>query len=87
MTDPREKTSPVGRVPTKEGMTMDLLTTNRITLATRLSNRIHMWLDCRDKRGKVLKMLKEAREDWLTDDEELFVDQMIHIIECYEEPK
>jgi hypothetical protein len=68
------------------GMTMDLLTTYRITLANSLNNRIHTWLDCRDKRGKVLKMLKQAREDWLTDDEELLVDQMIHIIECYEEP-
>ena len=65
---------------------MDLLTTYRITLANSLNNRIHTWLDCRDKRGKVLKMLKQAREDWLTDDEELLVDQMIHIIECYEEP-
>jgi hypothetical protein len=69
-----------------EGKTMALKTTDRITLATRLNDRLHTWLDCRAKRGKVLKMLKEAREDWLTDDEELFVDQMIHIIECYEEP-
>ena len=59
---------------------------DNIQFITEAWDNMHNWMDNPKKRKAAIKMLKEFKsmthnQYWLTDDEELFIDQLTHTIE------
>lgn len=66
-------------------MTSFIISDN-VQFVTEVWDNMHNWMDNPKKRKAAIKMLKEFKsithnQYWLTDDEELFIDQLTHTIE------
>lgn len=59
---------------------------DNVQFVSEVWDNMHNWMDNPKKRKAAIKMLKEFKsmthnQYWLTDDEELFIDQLTHTIE------
>jgi hypothetical protein len=59
---------------------------DNVQFVSEVWDNMHNWMDNPKKRKAAIKMLKEFKsmthnQYWLTDDEELFIDQISHMIE------
>ncbi len=66
-------------------MTSFIISDN-VQFVSEVWDNMHNWMDNPKKRKAAIKMLKEFKsmthnQYWLTDDEELFIDQLTHTIE------
>lgn len=61
---------------------------DNIQFITEAWDNMHNWMDNPNKRNQAIQMLNEFdrmthSQFWLTDEEELFIDQITHTIESY----